>query len=93
MFVFHYFIFSLFCQALYYTGNRSVNAATNWIFDHPELDLETPLEEEIKRLQAEELEEDCLEEEEDEEDSEVRKVKISTILQCVFSLKIFPLYY
>ena len=68
---------NLFCfvfefQALYYTGNRSVNAATNWIFDHPELDLETPLEEEIKRLQAEELEEDCLEEEEDEEDSEVR---------------------
>jgi len=57
-------------KALYYTGNRSVNAATNWIFDHPELDLETPLEEEIKRLQAEELEEDCLEEEEDEEDSE-----------------------
>lgn len=58
-------------QALYYTGNRNVASATNWIFDHPELDLETPLEEEIKKLQAEELEDDCLEEEEDEEDSEV----------------------
>ena len=45
---------SLFFQALYYTGNRSVALATNWIFDHPELDLETPLEEEIKRLQAKE---------------------------------------
>jgi len=57
-------------KALYYTGNRSVALATNWIFDHPELDLETPLEEEIKRLQAEELEEDCLEEEEEDEDSD-----------------------
>jgi len=57
-------------KALYYTGNRNVASATNWIFDHPELDLETPLEEEIKKLQAEELEDDCLEEEEDEEDSE-----------------------
>lgn len=25
-------------KALYYTGNRSVSLATNWIFDHPELD-------------------------------------------------------
>ena len=49
-------------KTLYCTGNRSVNTATNWIFDHPELDLETPLEEEIKRLQTEELEEDCLKE-------------------------------
>lgn len=57
-------------KALYYTGNRNVASATNWIFDHPELDLETPLEEEIKRLRAEELEDDCLEEEEDEDDSE-----------------------
>ena len=38
----------------YYTGNRSVALATDWIFDHPELDLETPLEEEIKQLQAKE---------------------------------------
>lgn len=30
--------------------------ATNWIFDHPELDLETPLEEEMRRLEAEEEE-------------------------------------
>ena len=43
-------------QALYYTGNRSVALATNWIFDHPELDLETPLEEEMRRLEAEEEE-------------------------------------
>ena len=45
-----------FSQALYYTGNRSVALATNWIFDHPELDLETPLEEEMRRLEAEEEE-------------------------------------
>ena len=36
--IYHYFF-----KALYYTGNRSVALATNWIFDHPELDLETPL--------------------------------------------------
>ena len=53
---------------MYYTGNRSVTLATNWIFDHPELDLETPLEEELRRLEAEEAED--LEEEEDEDDSE-----------------------
>ena len=56
---------------MYYTGNRSVSLATNWIFDHPELDLETPLEEELRKLEAEEDEDDALDEEdEDENDSD-----------------------
>merc|ERR1711860_144571 len=45
-------------KALYYTGNRSVSLATNWIFDHPELDLETPLEEELRKLEAEDDEDE-----------------------------------
>ena len=48
-------------KALYRTGNSSVTLASNWIFDHPELDLETPVEEEIKmemlKEAAKELEE------------------------------------
>lgn len=57
---------------MYYTGNRSVTLATNWIFDHPELDLETPLEEELQRLEAEEAEDDddALDEEDEEESDE-----------------------
>jgi len=55
-------------KALYYTGNRSVSLATNWIFDHPELDLETPLEEELRKLEAEEDEDDALDDEDDDED-------------------------
>ena len=55
-------------QALYYTGNRSVSLATNWIFDHPELDLETPLEEELRKLEAEEDEDDELDDEDDEDE-------------------------
>lgn len=57
-------------QALFYTGNRSVALATNWIFDHPELNLETPLEEEMRRLAAEEAEEAAFDEDEEEEDSD-----------------------
>lgn len=60
-------------KALYYTGNRSVALATNWIFDHPELDLETPLEEEMRRLEAEE-EEAFDDEDEEEEDSEEERL-------------------
>lgn len=55
-------------KALYYTGNRSVSLATNWIFDHPELDLETPLEEELRKLEAEEDEDDELDDEDDEDE-------------------------
>ena len=58
----------VYFQALYYTGNRSVSLATNWIFDHPELDLETPLEEELRKLEAEEDEDDALDDEDDDED-------------------------
>ena len=43
-------LFSYEFQALDYTRNRSFKAATKWIFNHPELDCETPIEEEIKRL-------------------------------------------
>ena len=57
-------------QALFYTGNKSVSLATNWIFDHPEIDLETPLEEEMKRLAAEEEEQAVFDEEEEEEEEE-----------------------
>lgn len=59
-------------KALYYTGNRSVALATNWIFDHPELDLETPLEEEMRRLEAEE--EEAFDEDDEEEDSEEERL-------------------
>ena len=50
-----------------------MSLATNWIFDHPELDLETPLEEELLRLEAEEDDDDedlCDEEEEEDSDEE-----------------------
>merc|ERR1712038_899017 len=59
-------------KALYYTGNRSVALATNWIFDHPELDLETPLEEEMRRLEAEE--EEAFDEDDEDEDSEEERL-------------------
>jgi len=60
-------------KALYHTGNRGVTFATNWIFDHPELDLETPVEEEIKRQEAEEEEYLAgLEGEEDSDDDVIR---------------------
>lgn len=63
---------------MYYTGNRSVTLATNWIFDHPELDLETPLEEELQRLEAEEAEDDdddLDDEEEDDSDEEAMMIR------------------
>jgi len=60
-------------KALYHTGNRGVTLATNWIFDHPELDLETPVEEEIKI--AEDLEEEYLEGLEHEEDSDDEAIR------------------
>ena len=65
---------------MYYTGNRSVSLATNWIFDHPELDLETPLEEEIERLEAEEAEQELLGEEEEEEGEEDSEEEASALL-------------
>ena len=65
--IYHYFF-----KALYYTGNRSVALATNWIFDHPELDLETPLEEEMRRLEAEE--EEAFDEDDEDEDSEEERL-------------------
>lgn len=71
-------------KALFYTGNRSVALATNWIFDHPQLDLDTPLEVEIKRMAEEDFDdddedveeeeiEDDEEEDEDEDEEEMRK--------------------
>lgn len=34
-------------KALYYTGNQSIESATNWIFENPDNDLDTPLELEV----------------------------------------------
>ena len=54
--------------------------ATNWIFDHPELDLETPLEEEMRRLEAEE------EEAFDEDDEDVYTLsKLGDLIHALFS--------
>ena len=37
-------------KALYWTGNKSALAASNWIFDQPERDLDTPLEDELEMI-------------------------------------------
>ena len=34
-------------KALFYTANQSVESATNWIFENPDNDLDTPLELEV----------------------------------------------
>jgi len=43
-------------KALYWTGNQSALAASNWIFDQPERDLETPLEDELEMIRAQQAE-------------------------------------
>jgi len=43
-------------KALYWTGNKSALAASNWIFDQPERDLDTPLEDELEMIRAQQLE-------------------------------------
>jgi len=43
-------------KALYWTGNQSALAASNWIFDQPDRDLETPLEDELEMIRAQQAE-------------------------------------
>jgi len=43
-------------KALYWTGNQSALAASNWIFDQPDRDLETPLEDELEMIRAQQME-------------------------------------
>jgi len=43
-------------KALYWTGNKSAVAASNWIFDQPERDLDTPLEDELEMIRAQQIE-------------------------------------
>ena len=53
-------------KSLYWTGNQSPLAASNWIFDQPDRDLETPLEVELEMIREhlEEREREDLEEKE-----------------------------
>jgi len=44
-------------KALYWTGNKSAVAASNWIFDQPDRDLDTPLEDELEMIRAQQREE------------------------------------
>jgi len=67
-------------KALYRTGNVSVASASNWIFDHPEVDLETPVEEEIRMEIFEAEEEQHLEGLEDDEDSDEEKAHMEMIM-------------
>merc|ERR1719486_359136 len=65
-------------KALYWTGNQSALAASNWIFDQPDRDLDTPLEDELEMIRAQQAErereereeEEMLDEDEDEEDED-----------------------
>ena len=41
---------------MYWTGNQSALAASNWIFDQPERDLDTPLEDELEMIRAQQAE-------------------------------------
>lgn len=43
-------------KALYWTGNQSTLAASNWIFDQPDRDLDTPLEDELEMIRAQQAE-------------------------------------
>jgi len=45
-------------KALYWTGNKSALTASNWIFDQPERDLDTPLEDELEMIRAQQAERD-----------------------------------
>jgi hypothetical protein len=51
-------------KALYWTGNHSALAATNWIFDQPDRDLDTPLEDELEMIRAQQAEREREEHEE-----------------------------
>jgi len=51
-------------KALYWTGNQSALAASNWIFDQPDRDLETPLEDELEMIRAQQAEREREEREE-----------------------------
>lgn len=51
-------------KALYWTGNHSALAASNWIFDQPDRDLDTPLEEELEMIRAQQAEREREEHEE-----------------------------
>jgi len=51
-------------KALYWTGNMSALAASNWIFDQPDRDLDTPLEDELEMIRAQQAERDREEREE-----------------------------
>jgi len=53
-------------KALYWTGNQSALAASNWIFDQPDRDLDTPLEDELEMIRAQQAERDREEREERE---------------------------
>jgi len=54
-------------KALYWTGNQSALAASNWIFDQPDRDLDTPLEDELEMIRAQQAEREREEREEREE--------------------------
>ena len=43
-------------KSLYWTGNQSPLAASNWIFDQPDRDLDTPLEDELEMIRAQQAE-------------------------------------
>ena len=53
-------------KALYWTGNQSALAASNWIFDQPDRDLDTPLEDELDMIRAQQAEREREEHEETE---------------------------
>jgi len=53
-------------KALYWTGNQSALAASNWIFDQPDRDLDTPLEDELEMIRAQQAEREREELEESE---------------------------
>ena len=49
-------------KALYWTGNHSALTASNWIFDQPDRDLDTPLEDELEMIRQQQAERDREEE-------------------------------
>jgi len=53
-------------KALYWTDNQSALAASNWIFDQPDRDLDTPLEDELEMIRAQAAEREREEREEGE---------------------------
>lgn len=62
-------------KALYWTGNKSSVAASNWIFDQPERDLDTPLEDELEMIRAQQAERER-EEREKEENRRVQRMRM-----------------